>query len=169
MATATATPPTSSKTSEFCTVILDTGKMPATPGGAIAGPITYKGYADLSAKGKANPKIESVSLVPGHNFGVPREKVELLRQVEQAQKHIRKGVLTIIEPDNLVDDIPETGYSLDYSEEQALELIAQAEDLVWLKESQASERRKVVRDAIAAQVTILEEEMETLRAQYEGS
>lgn len=163
MATATAI----AAPSQFCTVFLDTSKMPPTPNGAIGGRITYKVFADESAKGKLNPEILSVPLVPGYNFGIARDQVDLLKKIPRSIAHLKKGVLTIIEPDG-VGDQPETGYSVDYSEVQAIDLATRAEDLTWLQESQASERRKPVRDALAAQIALLEEEMDTLRSQSEG-
>ena len=149
----------SSEVTAMFAVRLNAEKLPQTPGGPIAGPITYKVFEDVSAKGKQNPRIVSATLLPGWNFQVSETDLETIRKSEQGQKHLKRGIIEIRNPGA---DAKGEGFSPDFGEEDAIALIEEAEDLAWLHESKDAEERLVVKAAIKARISELEEELAIL-------
>lgn len=150
-ATATATKPT-----VLHTVFLHVDKLPRTPGGAINGPVIYKAFKDLSAKGKANPEIDSVLLRPGPNHNVTDEQIAVLHRSEVGQAHLTQGVITVKSP---TQEGEISGTSLDYSDADAIAIIAESADEDWLSNSYVRENRTAVRNRIKARQEELERQL----------
>ncbi|MEL6263871.1 MAG: hypothetical protein AAFR12_22735 [Cyanobacteria bacterium J06626_6] len=149
------------------TVILDTSRLPRVAGRQINGPNCYKSFADNSPKGKSNPEIRSVWLIPGPNHDIPDKDIEVLQKSDVGKAQLASGAITIIRPNNLGDDATATGTSMDYDEPTALMIISGSEDEEWLELSKNKEDRVAVRQAIVNQLDAIEKRLAVLAKNVE--
>lgn len=155
---ATATP---TKDAAVHTVIFNNDRFSRVCGGMrVNGQVRFVAFVDNSPKGKANPELKSVWLIPGGpNHNKTWEQVEIIKASDKGKELLEQGVLQIISPEK-----PEeaSGTTSDYDDVTALSIIRDSEDRVWLETSEKQEKRPAIREALKKQMDAIDSRMQAL-------